>query len=94
MSEDKRVSQLYCLMQPTRQKIIKTLQASEKPLYINEIAKKIGASARNTSFHLTELLENGFVDGEYRENKQGHASKYYWITDEVEKAKKEIIKLL
>lgn len=91
-----RVSQLYCLMQPTRQKIIKTLATSKEPMYIKQIAKKIGESPRNTSFHLSELSENGFVDGEYRENQQSHhASKYYWLVqDEINKARKEIIKSL
>src|SRR5690242_9392746 len=70
MSADELTRQIYVLMQPTRQKIIKTLREAKsagKTLYIKEIADRVGEPERNVSFHLATLAENGFVKGEYRE---------------------------
>ena len=91
---------LYVLMQPTRQKIIRLLKESNKPLYVREIADKIDESERNTSFHLSTLAEKGFVDGEYREiGPSSHhslvtnkAAKFYKLTPKVESISKRFAK--
>ncbi len=84
---------LYVLVQPTRQKIIKLLRSSKDPLYIEQIADKIGEDRRSVSFHLATLAENGFVEGEYRIIQQatenpgrGRGAKYYRLTKKVEYA--------
>ena len=85
--EESDIQLLYVLMQPTRQKIIRELKSSKEPMYIQQIAEKIGETARNVSFHLATLAEYGFVDGEYREIKApapnpglGKAAKFYRVT--------------
>jgi len=72
---------IYTLMQPTRRKMLLLLLKSKQPLYIKEIADKVKASPRNTSFHLTKLAAEGFVDWEFRpiESESGRAGKYYKI---------------
>ena len=87
--EDTLANLLYVLMQPTRQKIIKLLQLGE-PLYIEQIAEKIGEDRRSVSFHLATLAENGFVEGEYREIERatknpgrGRGAKFYRVTPRV-----------
>jgi len=93
---------LYVLMQPTRQKIIKVLSGSKEPLYITEIASKIGENPRNVSFHLATLAEYGFVDGEYREIEKpahhsamtGRAGKFYRLTSKVGEVRKRLVMAL
>ena len=90
---------LYVLMQPTRQKIIRALKASKEPMYIQQIADKIGETARNVSFHLATLAEYGFVDGEYREITAptpnpglGKAAKFYRLTSKYDDALRRFAK--
>jgi predicted ArsR family transcriptional regulator len=92
---------LYVLMQPTRQKIIKLLKESKEPLYIAQIAEKIGETPRNVSFHLQTLAEYGFVDGEYHEIQPpthnsplvlGKAAKFYRLTPKVDEVVKRLAK--
>lgn len=91
-AENRELQLIYALMQPTRRKIIKTLRESKEPLYIKEIAQKIGEKERNVSFHLATLAEYGFVEGEYREIEKpthhsrvtGKAAKFYRLTPKVD----------
>jgi len=110
MSEEKtgvaadaeRLSQLYILLQPTRQKIIRTLREAKQPMYIKEIAEKIGESHRDTSFHLATLASNGFVEGQFREIEPpthhsavtGRAAKFYRLTKKVDEVTKLLAKSL
>ena len=90
---------LYVLMQPTRQKIVRELKASKDPLYIQQIASRIGETPRNVSFHLATLADHGFVDGEYREITAptpnpglGRAAKFYRLTPKVDETMKRLSK--
>lgn len=97
-ADNKELQLMYALMQPTRQKIIKTLRTSKEPLYIKEIAEKIGEKERNVSFHLATLAEYGFVKGEYREISKpthhskvaGKAAKFYRLTPKVDAVIKKL----
>lgn len=87
---------LYVLMQPTRRKIVNLLQ-SEKPMYIEQIAEKIGEDRRSVSFHLATLAENGFVEGDYElinpatENPgSGRGAKFYHLTPKVAEVLKKL----
>jgi predicted ArsR family transcriptional regulator len=100
--ESERLSQLYILLQPTRQRIIRTLRDAKRPMYIKEIAEKIGESHRDTSFHLATLASNGFVQGEFREIEPpthhsavtGRAAKFYHLTDKVDEVARLLAKSL
>ena len=105
MSSDELTRQIYVLMQPTRQKIIKALREAKsagKTLYIKDIADKVGEPGRNVSFHLARLAENGFVKGEYREilapthhsRMTGRAAKFYELTENVDEVAKKVAKVL
>jgi predicted ArsR family transcriptional regulator len=91
---------LYVLLQPTRQKIVQVLRESKEPMYIKQIADKIGESERNVSFHLLSLAEKGLVDGQYREIEQAHhseivkgrAAKFYHLTPKVDEILKQLEK--
>ncbi|MCI4336292.1 MAG: helix-turn-helix domain-containing protein [Thermoplasmata archaeon] len=95
-------NQLYILLQPTRQKIIRTLKGASAPMYIKEIADAIGESHRDTSFHLATLAANGFVEGKFREIEPpthhsaitGRAAKFYRLTSKVDEVAKLLAKSL
>jgi len=88
------IRQFYCLMQPRKQAILKALQKSKKPLYINQIAKIIELNHRTTAFHLTDLMLFGFVNSKYELNKEGRGSRFFKITPKVKQIKRKIIKEL
>jgi len=81
---------LYIALQPTRKKILVALWKSPAPMYIEQIAKKIGEDRKNVAFHLLTLQEHGFVEGEYgvieppaeRSAAIGKAGKFFRLTDE------------
>ncbi len=101
-AEESDLQLLYVLMQPTRQKIIRLLKESKEPLYIAEIAEKVGESPRNVSFHLATMAEYGLVDGEYREIEApthhsaivGKAAKFYRLTPKVAEVTKRLAKAI
>lgn len=88
------IRQFYCLMQPRKQAILKALQESKKPLYINQIAKVIDLNHRTVAFHLTDLTRFGFVKSKYELNKEGRGSRFFKITPKVKQIKRQIIKEL
>lgn len=97
--EDKKDLQLmYVIMQPTRQKILKALREAKDPMYIREIADKIGEEPRIISFHLATLAEYGLVEGEYREIEghpahsavSGRAAKFYRLTPKLDEVTKRL----
>jgi predicted ArsR family transcriptional regulator len=105
LNETERVNQLnqlYILLQPTRQKIIRTLKAANEPMYIKEIADAIQESHRDTSFHLATLAANGFVEGKFREIEKpthhsaitGRAAKFYRLTTKVDEVANLLAKSL
>jgi len=82
---------LFVLLQPTRWKIIGALKKSKEPLYIREIADKVGEDWKVVSFHLSALADAGFVEGEFRIIERpksnpgfGRAGKFYKVTKKVD----------
>ena len=78
---DEKNELIYTLMQPTRRKMLLLLLKSKEAYYIKEIADKVDASPRNTSFHLSKLAAEELVDWEFKpiESESGRAGKYYSI---------------
>jgi len=80
---------LFVLLQPTRWKIINVLKEAREPLYIKEIAEKLGEDWKVVSFHLASLADAGFVEGEFRSIERpktslGRAGKFYKATKKVD----------
>jgi len=88
------IRQFYCLMQPKKRAILNALNKSKKPLYINEIAKKIKLNHRTTAFHLVDLMQFGFVTSKYELNKLGRGSRFFETTSKVKQVKQKLIKVL
>lgn len=88
----------FALLQPVRFKIIRELKKAKEPLYIEDIAKRIGESPRLTSFHLATLQEKGFVRSEFRVVKaaqsKGKAGRFFELTEQVDKSVSKLIKEL
>jgi len=80
----------FVLLQPVRFKIIRELRRAKEPLYIEEIAKRIGESARLTSFHLATLQQKGFVRSEFGVVKapesKGKAGRFFELTEQANRA--------
>ena len=101
LSGEELLRMAYILMHPTRFKIIQALKEAGRPLYIREIADKIGENHRIVSFHLTILAEHGFVEGEYRvieepkerSKARGKAGKFYRLTPKVDEILKKIVEI-
>jgi len=94
-------SQLYILTQPTRHKIVKLLKGAKEPLYIEQIAERIGEDRRSVSFHLATLAENGFVEGEYKVIQSpaknpgaGRGAKFYKLTPKVDEVLQKLDQIL
>lgn len=94
-------NQLYVIMQPIRLKIVRLLEESKDPLYIEQIAEKIEEDRRTVSFHLATLAENGFVEGDYQIIQKpsanpgmGRAGKFYRLTPKVQDAIKKLENVL
>ena len=99
-SEEELTNQLYVIMQPTRLKIVKLLREG-KPLYIEQIAEKIGEDRRSVSFHLATLAEYGFVEGDYEIIQEadknpgvGRAAKFYKLTTKIDDVLKRLDHIL
>nr|MDO8082068.1 ArsR family transcriptional regulator [Candidatus Freyarchaeota archaeon] len=80
----------YNVLPPIRFKIVNLL-LKEAPLYIAQIAEKIGEERRLVSYHLTSLSKAGIVEAEWKlENPKKSskgapkAVKYYKLTDKAE----------
>jgi len=81
-------------MQPRKRAILQSLIESPRPLYINEIAKKIKLHHRTTAFHLVDLTQFGFVKSKFEMNAQGRGVKFFQVTPKVKEIKQKIIKVL
>ena len=86
------------LLHPIRYKIIETLKVAEKPMYIDEIAKKIKENRRLTSFHLSTLENKGYATSEFGVIKKpasmGKAGRFYRLTSKVDIVLEELTKIL
>lgn len=94
MDENLTIRQFYCLMQPRKKQIIKIIEGSGKPMYINEIAKKMKINHRTVSFHLTDLENFGFLKSKFEINPDGRGSRFYNITKKIYAVKQKIIEEL
>lgn len=86
------------LLLPIRFKIIETLRTSPRPMYIEEIADKIGEDRRLVAFHLSTLEEKGFAQSEFRkidyQHSTGRAGRYYELTPKVQEVLAELSKII
>ena len=84
------VGAVHILTHPMRFKIVQTLRKSGQPMFIGQIAEEIKEDPRLVSFHLTVMLQHGFVEGEWKPSplprSKGKAVKYYRLTPKVEEA--------
>ncbi len=94
MDENLTIRQFYCLMQPRKKQIIKIIEGSGEPMYINEIAKKMKINHRTVSFHLTDLENFGFLKSKFQINADGRGSRFYNITKKIYDVKQKIIEEL
>ncbi len=94
MDENLTIRQFYCLMQPRKKQMIKLIEQSGKPMYINEIASKMKINHRTVSFHLTDLENFGFLKSKFKVNEQGRGSRFYNITKKIYDVKQKIIEEL
>jgi len=94
MDENLTIRQFYCLMQPRKKQIIKIIEGSGQPMYINEIAKRMKINHRTVSFHLTDLENFGFLKSKFEVNPDGRGSRFYNITKKIYAVKQKIIEEL
>lgn len=82
------------LLQPVRYKIVRELRRADEPLYIDEVARRIGENPRLVSFHLATLQQNGFVTSEFRivqaPRSRGKAGRFFMPTQKVDKVMNEL----
>ena len=95
VSDALKLELLHFMSQPTRRKSLEILLKYDEPLYIKEIADKINASERNTSFHLATLAKRKVVEGEFRpiESEGGRAGKFYKLNPKTKHIVKKIIEI-
>ncbi len=78
-------SALNLLLQETRFKIVRELKRAEGPLYIDELARRIGENPRLVSFHLAVLQRSGLVTSEFRvidsPKSRGKAGRFFSLTE-------------
>jgi len=78
------------LLQQTRFKIVRELLRSGRPLYIDELAKRIDENPRLVSFHLALLQREGLVDSEFRivelPSSRGKAGRFFSLTAKAKEA--------
>jgi len=77
------------LLQPTRYKIVVALKTANRPMYVDEIAHKIGEKPRLTSFHLAMMEHGGFLSSEWKEVRKanspsGKAGRFFKLTPKVD----------
>jgi predicted ArsR family transcriptional regulator len=89
------------ILQPIRYRIYQELKRAGKPLYVDEVAKRLEVDRRLVSFHLATLEEHGFVTSEFKaitpaqsNPGKGKAGRFFSLTGKAEKVltrlKKEI----
>ena len=61
----KSTNLVHIATHPMRYKVLKLLYETNKPMYIAEIARKVGVNKRLVGFHLLTLLQHGLVESEY-----------------------------
>ena len=89
------------ILQPIRYRIYQELKRAGKPLYVDEVARRLGIDRRLVSFHLATLEEHGFVTSEFKaitaaesNPGKGKAGRFFSLTGKAQKVlsrlKKEI----
>jgi predicted ArsR family transcriptional regulator len=89
------------ILQPIRYKIYQELRRAGKPLYVDEVAKRLDIDRRLVSFHLATLEEHGFVTSQFKaitpaqsNPGKGKAGRFFSLTGKAQKVltrlKKEI----
>jgi predicted ArsR family transcriptional regulator len=89
------------ILQPIRYRIYQELKKAGKPLYVDEVAKRLDIDRRLVSFHLATLEEHGFVTSEFKaitaaqsNPGKGKAGRFFSLTEKADvvlrRLKKEI----
>jgi len=96
-SEKQSIPITHIITHPMRYKIIETLSKQNEPMFIEQIADKIGADRRLVSFHLATMMEHGLVEGEYKVSElpasKGKAVKYYKLSRKAEQVFSQLAKI-
>ena len=87
------------ILQPIRYRIYQELKKAGKPLYVDEVAKRLGVDRRLVSFHLATLEENEFVTSEFKvltaaqsNPGKGKAGRFFSLTGKAEKVLRQLKK--
>lgn len=85
------------VLHPIRWRIIGTLESSERPMYIGEIAEAIDTNRRLVSFHLSALEEVGLTASKFdiieKAASLGKAGRFYSLTPKMRELREELTKL-
>lgn len=91
-----QVEEIHLLTHSLRYAIVQLLSESG-PMFIGQVADKLKVNPRLVSFHLATLLDNGFVEGEWKVSKfpssKGKAVKEYKLTDKGKNSLKALAKV-
>lgn len=86
--ENKVIEESIIVLHPERLKLYKALKESGKPLFINELAEKLGTERRLVSYHLSTLEQHGFVKSEFKviqlPHSKGKAGRFYQLTEKAD----------
>ena len=86
------------MLHPERWKLICALKELGKPLFIGQLADKIGTDRRLISYHLSTLEEHGFVKSEFKviepPSSKGKAGRFYELTSKVDEIKPKLAKII
>jgi predicted ArsR family transcriptional regulator len=90
-----QIEEIHLLTHSLRYDIVQLL--SSGPMFIGQIADKLKVNPRLVSFHLATLLDNGFVEGEWKVSKfpssKGKAVKEYELTEKGKNSLKALAKV-
>ena len=85
------------ILQPIRYRIYQELKRAGRPLYVDELAKRLDVDRRLVSFHLATLEEHGFVTSEFKaitvaesNPGKGKAGRFFSLTGKAEKVIKRL----
>lgn len=79
MESEELSQRLAALGSVQRLRIIASLHA--EPTHVSELARRLGMSRALLYSHLNRLESAGLTAGRLETSPEGHAKKYYWVTD-------------
>jgi DNA-binding transcriptional ArsR family regulator len=95
---EKVIEEGLIVLHPERWKLIKALREIGKPLFIGEIADKLGMERRLVSYHLATLEQHGFVISEFKiiepPHSKGKAGRFFQLTNKADEIIPKLIEAL